>query len=157
LTILEKLDNASQAVQWTDNIPTKYLYSYGIAGERFFREIKNNGRLMAAVCTKCNLTYLPPRLYCEECFEKLEKWTALKPAGHVSSYTVLHVHSDGRRLQEPKIIALIKFDRVKGGMIHLLGNMGRRKAVIGMNVQPKFKPKAQRNGLMTDIEYFEPA
>lgn len=156
MTILEKLENAGQAIQWTDNIPTKYLYSYGIAGERFFREIKNNGRLMAAKCNKCKLTYLPPRLYCEECFEKLEAWTALKVKGQIDSYTIAHVSGDGKRLQEPKILAFIKFDRIKGGMIHWADNLGRRKVVIGMKVQPKFKPKSQRTGSMTDIEYFEP-
>ncbi len=156
MTILEKLENASQAIQWTDNIPTKYLYSYGIAGEHFFREIKNNGRLMAAKCKNCKLAYLPPRLYCEECFERLEAWTPVKPEGEINSFTIAHISIDGKRLQEPKILALIRFDGVKGGMIHWFGNLGRRKVVIGMRVQPKFKPKPKRTGSMTDIEYFEP-
>jgi uncharacterized OB-fold protein len=156
LTILEKLENANQAIQWTDNLPTKYLYSYGIAGERFFREIKNNGRLMGAKCKKCKLTYLPPRLYCEECFEKLEAWAPIKAEGEISAYTVGHISGDGTRLQEPKILALVRFEGVKGGMIHLLGNLGRRKVAIGMRVQPKFKPKPKRTGSLTDIEYFEP-
>ncbi len=156
MTILEKLENAGQAIQWTDNIPTKYLYSYGIAGERFFREIKNNGRVMAAKCKQCRLTYLPPRLYCEECFGKLEEWTPIKPKGEINSYTVAYVGGDGARLQEPKILAFIKFGSVKGGMIHWLDNVGRRKVVIGMKVQPRFRPKPERMGSMTDIEYFEP-
>ncbi len=156
MTILEKLENATQIRQWSDTIPTKYQYSYGVAGERFFREIKNNGRLMAAKCINCKLTYLPPRLYCEECFEKLEAWTSVRPEGEVNCYTIAHVNIDGTRLKQPATLVFVKFIGVKGGMIHWLGNVGKKRVLIGMKVRPKFKPKPKRTGSMTDIEYFEP-
>ena len=156
MTILEKLENASQIKQWSDTIPTKYLYSYGIAGERFFREIQNNGRLMAAKCKNCKLTYLPPRLYCEECFEKLDAWTPVKPEGEVNSYTTAHIDIDRTRLKEPAILAFIKFRGVKGGMIHKLENIGKTRVQIGMKVKPRFRPKPNRTGSILDIEYFEP-
>ncbi len=156
MTILEKLENANQILQWSDSIPTKYLYSYGVAGERFFREIKNNGRLMAAKCKNCKLTYLPPRLYCEECFEKLQAWNPVKPEGEVNSYTIAYVNIDGTRLEEPATLAFIKFNGVKGGMIHKLGNVGKKRVQIGMKIKPRFKPKTKRTGSMSDIEYFEP-
>lgn len=111
---------------------------------------------MAAKCNNCKQSYLPPRLYCEECFEKLESWSPVNPEGEISSYTIAHVHSDGTRLQEPKFIAFIKFGNVKGGMIHYLGNMGKKKIVMGMMVKPRFRPKPKRIGSIVDIEYFEP-
>ncbi len=111
---------------------------------------------MAAKCKNCKLSYLPPRLYCEECFEKLEAWTPVKPEGEISSYTIAHVQSDGTRLREPRVLAFIKFDGLKGGMIHHLDNLGKRKIVIGMRVKPRFRPKPKRKGSITDLEYFEP-
>ncbi len=155
MTILEKLENTSQTRLWTDDIPTKYLYTYGVAGERFFREIRDNGRMMAAKCRNCSVLYLPPRLYCEECFGKLEAWTPIKPEGEVYSYTVAHVSLDGKRLKEPKTLAFIQFKGVKGGLIHALSNL-EKPMRVGMRVQPKFKPKPKRTGSINDIEYFEP-
>lgn len=156
MTILEKLENASQAKQWLDNIPTKYLYSYGIAGERFFREIKDHGRLMTAKCKSCGISYIPPRLYCEECFEELQAWTPLKSEGEVYSYTISHVSIDGTRSNKPKVLALIKFSGVKGGLIHWLDNVDKKKLRIGMKVKPIFRPRSRRTGTINDIEYFEP-
>ncbi len=156
MTILEKTENADQALQWKDNIPTKYLYSYGIAGERFFREIKDKGRLTGAKCKFCGATYLPPRLYCEECFSELKEWSPIETEGKIYTFTVTHRALDGTILQEPETVALIRFQGVKGGLIHKLGNLGKKHVTIGMTVKPRFKPKPKRVGSILDIEYFEP-
>ncbi len=157
MTILEKIESAGQALQWSDNIPTKYLYSYGIAGERFFREIKDKGRLMGAKCKSCGTIYLPPRLYCEECFGKLEEWTPIEPEGKVHAFTLAHRALNGTKLKVPETVALIRFQGVKGGLIHKLGNMGKKHVTIGTSVKPRFKPKPKRVGSILDIEFFEPA
>ncbi len=111
---------------------------------------------MGATCKSCKLTYLPPRLYCEECFEKLDAWAVITLQGEVKSHTVAHVNLEGTRLKEPSPLALITFKGVKGGVIHRLGNVGKKRIMIGMKVQPRFKPKPRRTGSMTDIEFFEP-
>ncbi len=157
MTILERLENADQARTWPDNIPTKYLYSYGVAGERFFREIKENGRLMAAKCNSCKLTYLPPRLYCEQCFGELKDWTKIEPTGEVYSYTLAHIEPDRKRLKQPRVLAFIRFRDIHGGLVHELGNVSAKRVKIGLKVKARFKAKAKRTGSITDIDYFEPA
>lgn len=132
------------------------LYTYGVAGERFFREIKDNGRLMGARCPKCNLVYLPPRLYCERCFSALEEWLEIPNRGTVHTFTVAHIDLDGNRLEKPAIIALVRFDGVYGGLVHRLGKIEPEKVCLGMPVKVVFKQQRAREGGILDIEHFEP-
>ena len=69
----EHITNPLKLRHWHGHMEPDYAYTLGIAGERFFKEIKENGRIMGARCKKCGKIYVPPKLYCEECFEKLEE------------------------------------------------------------------------------------
>jgi uncharacterized protein len=52
---------------WTDAIPLRFDYSAGVAGEKFLRGLEK-GEILAAACDKCGATYMPPKMYCVECF-----------------------------------------------------------------------------------------
>ena len=95
---------------------------------------------MAAKCKTCRKTYLPPRLYCEECFGELGEWTSVKPEGEIYSYTLAHVSADGTRLKESRIIAFIRFDGVHGGLIHVIDRVEKNRVKIGMRVKPRSLP-----------------
>jgi len=47
---------------WHGDMEAQYIYTAGIAGERFFRELKDNGKLVGTRCPKCDITYMPPRM-----------------------------------------------------------------------------------------------
>ncbi len=153
---LEKLTQVGQTKPWFGEIPVYAQYTFGIAGERFFREIKDNGRIMGAKCDKCNLVYLPPRIYCERCFSELTEWVEIPNKGVVHTFSVSYVDLDGNRLSQPVIIALVKFDGIHGGLVHRLGEIEPEKVKIGMSVEIVFKPKGERNGSILDIKYFKP-
>lgn len=131
-------------------------YTYGITGERFFREIKDNGRFMGALCQTCNLLYLPPRMYCERCFEELREWKEIKNEGEVYTYTISWLDLDGSRLQEPVIVALVKFEGVYGGIVHRIGEVNAQEVNIRMKVVAVFKEQDQREGSILDIKHFKP-
>ena len=141
---------------WYGNMEADYAYTLGVAGEKFFMEIKENGKLMGAKCPKCNAVYLPPRLYCENCFEALSEWVEIGDEGYVYTYTIAHLDEDGKPSEKPVIYALIKFDGVKGGLIHKLGEVKPENVKVGMRVKAVWKPKEEREGNITDILYFKP-
>ena len=168
---VEKITQVGQAKQWYGGLTDKYgeaflkskerglygQYTYGLAGEKFFREIKDNGRIMGAKCEKCNLLYLPPRIYCEQCFSELGEWQEIAGKGMIHTYTAAYVDLDGARLSEPVLLALVKFPGVYGGLVHRLGEMKPEEVEIGMPVEIVLKPKTQRIGSILDIKYFKPA
>jgi len=154
---LEKVDKLGKAIPWYGNIPIESRYTVGIAGERFFREVKDNARFLGTRCSNCDLTYVPPTMYCERCFTRLEEWVEVASRGTVHTYTVLHVDLEGSPLAEPEILAFVKLDGSDGGLVHRLGGVSPDEMGIGMTVEAVFKAKAKREGSILDIEYFRPA
>jgi len=153
---LEKLSDPREIRHWPGHMETDYIYTLGIAGERFFQEIKKNGRIMGAKCRKCGIVYVPPRMYCERCFEKLEEWVKVGNRGVVYTYTVAHIGLNGEKLKEPAIYALIKIDGADGGLIHKIEGIDPKEVKIGMKVEAVFKPKEKREGSINDIKHFKP-
>ncbi len=156
MALLEKVDKNIEARAWQGEIPIQGRYTYGLAGEKFFREIMQNGRLLGTRCPECDYTYVPPTLYCERCFAKLDEWVEVGPEGTVQSFTVLLVAPDGSLLEEPDILALIQLDGADSVLVHRLGKVELDELAIGMRVKAVFKPKKQREGSILDIVHFVP-
>ncbi len=152
---LEKITNPFGPRHWIGHMEADYLYTLGIAGERFFKEIKENGRIMGAKCPKCGLIFVPPRLYCEKCFAKFEEWVDVGKKGEVYTYTIVTVDIEGKKLEKPEIYALIRFEGTQGGLIHKIGETN--KAYIGMKVEALLKPPNERKASINDIAYFKQA
>ncbi len=153
---LDKITNPSQLRHWLGDMEADYIYTLGVAGERFFKEIKENGRIMGAKCTCCNKIYVPPRMYCEKCFSKLEKWVDLGKKGIIHTFTVATIDVDGNKLGKPVIYALIKFEGACGGIIHKIGETTPEKVKIDMKVEAIFKPSHERKASINDIQHFKP-
>ena len=139
-------------------IPVNYAYTLGVAGERFFREIMENGRFMGTRCQQCEYTYLPPRLYCERCFAGLDdQWVEVSSRGTVEAFTVAHVDLEGQCLAEPQLLALIRLEGADGLLVHKLGETTAEEVEIGLPVAAVLRPRRQRKGSLLDIRYFKPA
>jgi hypothetical protein len=133
------------------DFPVHFRYTAGVAGEKFLREIKDNGRLLATRCPNCNLNYLPPRTYCERCMAKLEDYVQVDSVGIVESYTACTQDSDGKPLPQPVGVALVRFPSAHGGLVHKT----KGEVSVGDKVRVVFKEKPKRTGSILDIEYFE--
>jgi uncharacterized OB-fold protein len=156
MSLLDRIKHAGDALNWRGDMPTEGRYTLGIAGEKFFREIKENRQFTATVCLNCDITYMPPRLYCEECFAQLDEWLAVGTVGRVHTFTVLHQSLDEEPLLKPRIIAFVHLDDTDGGLVHNLGEVEPEAVYLGMRVEAVFKEKAERTGSITDIKYFRP-
>jgi hypothetical protein len=156
MALLDKVTRNVDARAWQGEMPLQSRYSYGLAGQRFFREIRDHGRFMGTRCPECGYTYVPPSLYCERCFAHLDEWVEVGPAGTVVSYTALWSALDGSRLDTPDLLALIQLDGADGVMVHRLGQVELADVAIGMPVMVVLKPKKKREGSILDIVHFVP-
>lgn len=154
--ITEKIKRNIDMTSWKDKIPVNYIYTAGIAGEKFFREIKDNARIVGIKCDKCEVTYVPPKIYCERCFNRLENYIDVGTKGTVHTFTICYENVDGTKKEEPTIIAMVKIDGTDGGLIHWLGEVHPKEVKIGMSVEAIFKAKEEREGSILDIKYFKP-
>ena len=156
MPILEKIAQPSQARHWTDSIPLEYHYTAGVAGEDFRRELKENGRFLASKCPKCKNSYVPARMFCPSCFIELKETKPLEGSGYIYSYTTVTRNREGKQSSWPLTLALIKFEGVKGGIVHRLETDSPENVTFGMKVAPILRAPAERTGALTDIIAFKP-
>jgi uncharacterized OB-fold protein len=138
----------------------EYSWDDGIAISRYLKELKE-GRIIARTCCGCNRTMLPPRMFCELCYRPTDEWAFVEDTGVVNTFCVTRVNWDASRRgpdEPPLIPAVVEIDGASKGMgiLHLLGEVDPKKVKIGMRVKAVWKPKAQREGKITDIKYFKP-
>lgn len=138
-------------------MPVQYLYTAGVAGERFFETLRRKGVFAVTRCAECQVTYLPPRLYCERCFADLsEAWAETAPSGRVHTYTVVHEDQDGDRLNPPQVIAFVRIDGTSGGLVGRLLRLRPQDVRVEMPVDAVLAPPRRRRGRMDDIVGFAP-
>ena len=154
MPILEKISQPLNARHWTDSIPLEYHYTAGVAGEKFRRELKENGRFLVSKCAKCKKSYVPARMFCPSCFVEIKETHAIDEPGYVYSYTTVNRNRAGEHA-ETVTLALIKFEGVEGGIVHRLDDNAADKVVFGMKVVPILKEESGRSGALTDILSFK--
>ena len=154
--MLDKLGQPQQARQVSGNVPIFHRYTLGVAGERFFKALRDQQEILASPCPKCHDRLLPPKMYCERCFEETSgEWAPVEGAGYVRSFTVLHRTLDEEPLDAPSVVALIGWKGVRGGIIHRLQEVAPNQVSLGIAVEPVWAE--ERTGSMADISHFKPA
>lgn len=142
---------------WRGEMPVQFLYTAGVAGERFFDTLRTRGRLAVTRCADCLVTYLPPRIYCERCFADLsETWAEVAPTGRVHTFTVAHFGQDGCPLEHPDIVACVRIDGTDGGLLGRLLHMRAQDVRLEMPVEAVLLPARRRRGTIADIAGFAP-
>ena len=141
-------------LSWQGDLPVTNRYTYGLAGEKFFRSIKDEGRILGTHCPNCDRTYVPAAVFCERCLAKLDDWVDVGTSGEVITFTFLFVNLDGSPRDKPEIIAFVRFG--DGGLVQRLSEINPDQVEIGMLVEAVFKPTSERIGSILDIDYFKP-
>ena len=104
--------------------------------EQFFRFLKEK-KLMAAKCSQCGATYLPPRPVCSSCYSKELEWVQLKPAGKLATYTVIHIAPEPFQSMAPYAYGIIELEnglRLPG----MMRNVEREKLKVGTELVVDF-------------------
>ncbi len=139
---------------WVGEVRLGSRYTYGAAGERFFRALKDEGKILGTHCPHDGITYVPARLFCERCMRRLEEWVDVGLRGEVHTYTLLYVDADGGPREQPELVAFVRLG--DGGIVHRLAEVTADEISIGMPVEAVLRPPKERRGSIQDIAYFRP-
>ncbi|MEM4372343.1 MAG: zinc ribbon domain-containing protein, partial [Metallosphaera sp.] len=64
----DKRGRENELVTWKDVMEVeRYVYTAGPDGEKFLRGLRE-GKILGRKCPRCGRIYVPPRMYCEDCF-----------------------------------------------------------------------------------------
>jgi hypothetical protein len=155
MSLIERLQDTTDATFWPGKIPMNYVYTAGRAGDVFFKRLRDKGTFIGARCEMCDTVYLPPRIFCERCFERIEgKWVNLKNRGVVHTFTVCH-ETFKEEPKKPSIVAFVKLEGADGGLFHRL-DADPEDVYIGMPVEAVLQPAKKRKGGILDIKCFKP-
>lgn len=143
---LEGNPDINTPLETPDVMTIRYKYSYG-QQSRFFRELRDNARIMGAKCTKCGMVYCPPRANCSECYVPTE-WVPLSSEGTVVTCTKVHFSTSQFLESVPYQCAYIKLDGADTWLFH---NIDAPEARPGMRVKALFRER--RSGRMSDFVF----
>jgi uncharacterized protein len=154
--VFEKLSDPRDVIRWEGQIPIRHRYTPGVAGEAFFRALKDRGEFLASRCESCAITYCPARLFCERCFSgPLDADVTVCPEGTLMAFTVGYVGIEEEPLDEPRAVGLVRLDGADTVLMHFLVDAGELRA--GMRVAPVFEARSKRTGSILDVRGFRPA
>lgn len=154
--MLNKVSQPRHTRQVAGEIPIYHRYTLGVAGERFFKAFRDDRQILVSPCPKCQDRLLPPKMYCERCFEATSNhWETLEGPGFVRSFTVLHRSLDEEPLETPEVVVLVSWEGTRGGLLHRLREVEVSSVRLEMAVEPVWA--GQRVGAMSDISHFRPA
>jgi hypothetical protein len=157
MTFYEKQTDPTTPMHWPGDMQADYIYPNGKAGDKFFKHIKEKDSFLASKCPKCSKTYLPPRLYCEECFCKISEkdWFEVPASGKIKLSTIATIDTYGKNLEQPRIMGLINIDKTDTNLLGVINSDNFDEDLTDKEVIAVFKPKSQREGTLKDILYFK--
>lgn len=153
--MFEKISDPDAVRTVEGYIPLAHRYTPGVAGERFFAGLKE-GEFTASHCERCGITYCPNRIFCERCFSALEADTSVGPRGVLESFTIGYVGVEGRPLEEPVTLGLVRLEGADTVLLHHLVDADEGLE-IGIEVEAVFQAKSRRSGSIHDLRGFRPA
>lgn len=154
--MFEATNSVDELTNWKGHMEADYRYTAGPIGEVFFTLLRKDATLAANTCPDCGKTYLPPRLYCEDCFVELpEEFEEVPGTGTVGTYTISRIDTRERRLEDPSVLALVEMDGTDTSLLHEI-DADPRTVETGMRVRATFRPEDEREGTLTDIDHFTP-
>jgi uncharacterized OB-fold protein len=157
MTFLEKQTDPTSFMHWRGDMQADYLYTNGVAGNRFFKHLKKKDTFLASRCPQCKKVFLPPRIFCEDCFCDIpdKSWLEVPSKGTVKLWTVATINAHGEKMAEPQVIALINIDKTDSVMLGKVKTKGINKDISGQKVKAVLRPKSKREGTLKDILYFK--
>lgn len=134
-----------------------FKYSVGMHGSKFFKETRDNKRIMGIKCPDCGTVYIPPRGVCGKCFVEMHEWVEVGPGGTIGSFTILRYAfidpETGQQKPVPYGYGFIKLDGADTLFQHFIDLEDESKVKIGARVEAVFAE--DRKGSTRDIDFFK--
>lgn len=83
---------------------------YKLTFKDYSDALKKKGKLLGLKCRECGAVTCPPKMTCQECTSTDMDVIELSGNGEIVTYTVVNVGPEGREVEAPYVIVLIKLD-----------------------------------------------
>ncbi|GAA4025156.1 Zn-ribbon domain-containing OB-fold protein [Streptomyces plumbiresistens] len=137
-------------------ITLTYDYAVGEVAGQFFDGLRE-GRLLASHCSASEMSYLPPRSYCERSFERCDGWKEAGSEGTIEASTIVVRGFEGKR-PTPVAVAFVRLDGVDSAIANYVDGIdysdldaAMKQIAPGARVRVRFVDQPQ--GRITDFSF----
>ena len=138
----------------------RYKFATGAYLQKFLEGLRE-GEIYANRCSGCGRLQLPPREVCGRCHVEMGEYVQLGLTGYLLSWSLvsdpIYDPAIGDFRPGPYACASVVMD---GGpdvaLCHYLSTTDISGLKVGLRMEVVFRPKKERQGLITDIACFKP-
>jgi uncharacterized OB-fold protein len=135
----------------------KYNYFAGANASRFFKELKENRRIMGTRCPSCRRVLVPARGFCDACMEYTSEWQGVGPEGTLETFTIVATQFPGLP-KPPLVMAYVTLDGADTALINLVHGMDLSDIDVAarkLNQLPRVTTRFvdQPQGRITDFSF----
>lgn len=139
----------------------RYSYTAGQAYSKFLLGLKER-KIIGRKCVKCGRVYVPPRMYCDDCFRPTDEWVEVRDEGIVETVVASFISWTRQRVEKPEIVGVIRLfpstdrDWVFPGLFHRICadfEEVKNMSLFGKKVKAVWRD--DRVGSIEDIVCFE--
>jgi uncharacterized protein len=145
----------AEVTMLTTPITLSYDHTVSPGESRYLRALAD-GKLIAQRCPACGKVYLPPRGACPVDGVPTTTEIELPDTGIVTTFCVVNVPFTGQQVPVPYVAASVLIDGADIAFQHLILGCQPEEVRMGMRVKAVWKPRAQWETSMRNIEHFEP-
>jgi uncharacterized protein len=122
---------------------------------RFFKELKDNGRILGTRCPSCGSVYCWPRSWCHDCYEDCD-WVEMSGKGEVVVFSQIEINlNDLQRQQPPFLQGSVLLDGARYPIVSFFRDVAFDDMHRGKRMKAVFLPPEERTGRIRDF-YFVP-
>ncbi|MDY6796001.1 MAG: Zn-ribbon domain-containing OB-fold protein [Actinomycetota bacterium] len=148
----------SEEVFFTPTVPLDFTYNYRVGSHigRYLEGFKEK-KIMGVKCPKCGKVFVPPRMFCGPCNQKLEDFVELSQEGELRNYTVGHVNLVKGRLEDsdtPYVLGMIQLDGADSLFLTRVEGVPSDEVERGTRMKAVWKDQVE--GDCADLDHFEP-
>lgn len=122
---------------------------------RFLNGLKD-GKILGRRCPESNRVYCPPREGSPTHACDMGEYVDVAEVGTLTTFCVVNIEFEGQVMKTPYVYGAILLDGSDTPFLHLI-DCPPAEARMGMRLKALWKPRQEREGSFTDIQYFRPA
>ena len=125
--------------------------------ESIFLRALQKGTLLGARSGDDGKVYFPPREADPATGRALDQFVELPDTGTVTTFAIINIPFAGQKITPPYVAAYILLDGADIPFLHLVTEIDAADVRMGMRVQAVWKPSAERDFGIDNIDYFRPS
>jgi uncharacterized OB-fold protein len=135
-----------------------YQHTADDVAAKFFRTLRDEGRLLAIRCPQCNRVLFPPRPFCDRDFCDTTEWVEVGTEGEIELFTIVF-HKIAGLPEPPYAIAYLRPDGADTAAVNFvkdidLTNLTHALQRLRIGARARVRMDHNRQGRMTDF-WFE--